>query len=64
MRACYLTRNVLDDDVLRAEIKNFSKWPTLPQLYVNGSFIGGCDIVMQMYDSGELHRLINTQKEN
>ncbi len=53
------TRNVLDDEVLRDAIKEYSDWPTLPQLYVNGTFIGGCDIVTQMFESGELEKIIN-----
>ncbi|MCP5369300.1 MAG: Grx4 family monothiol glutaredoxin [Rickettsiaceae bacterium] len=51
--------NVLDSLELRQGIKNFSDWPTIPQLYVNGEFIGGCDIVKEMYQSGELQQLIN-----
>jgi monothiol glutaredoxin len=47
-------KNVLEDDVLRQAIKEFSDWPTIPQLYVNGEFIGGCDIVTELYQSGEL----------
>ena len=46
--------NVLADPQLRHEIKVFSNWPTLPQVFINGEFIGGCDIVTEMYDSGEL----------
>lgn len=46
--------NVLEDDDLRQGIKDFSEWPTIPQLYVNGEFIGGCDIVRDMFESGEL----------
>ena len=47
-------KNVLEDEVLRQAIKDFSDWPTIPQLYVNGEFIGGCDIVTELYQSGEL----------
>lgn len=54
----YETRNVLADEELRQGIKEFSDWPTIPQLYVNGEFIGGCDIVVEMYQSGELQKLI------
>jgi monothiol glutaredoxin len=46
--------NVLDDPDLRQGIKEFSNWPTLPQLYVKGEFVGGCDIVREMFSSGEL----------
>ncbi|MCI5052695.1 MAG: Grx4 family monothiol glutaredoxin [Simkaniaceae bacterium] len=50
------TRNVLDDEALRAGIKAFSNWPTIPQLYINGEFIGGCDIVTQLYETGQLSK--------
>ena len=50
----YETKNVLEDEVLRQAIKDFSDWPTIPQLYVNGEFIGGCDIVTELFQSGEL----------
>jgi len=46
--------NVLDDPDMRNGIKDFSNWPTIPQLYVKGEFVGGCDIVREMYESGEL----------
>lgn len=46
--------NVLEDPELRDGIKSFSNWPTIPQLYVKGEFVGGCDIVRDMYESGEL----------
>ncbi len=52
------TRDILTDPVLREAIKQFSDWPTLPQLYINGEFIGGCDIVTELYQSGELQKLI------
>ena len=47
-------KNVLEDEVLRQAIKDFSDWPTIPQLYVNGEFIGGCDIVTELFQSGDL----------
>ena len=50
--------NVLEDDGLRQGIKEFSSWPTIPQLYVKGEFVGGCDIVREMYESGELESLM------
>ena len=53
------TVNVLEDEGIRAGIKEFSNWPTIPQLYVNGEFIGGSDIMMEMYESGELQKLVN-----
>ncbi len=46
--------NVLEDEALRQGIKDFSDWPTIPQLYVKGQFIGGCDIVKEMFEKGEL----------
>ena len=53
--------NVLEDTELREGIKNFSDWPTIPQLYVDGNFIGGCDIVVEMYQSGELQSLLQAR---
>ena len=50
--------NVLDDDELREGIKQYSSWPTIPQLYVKGEFVGGCDIVREMYQSGELAQVL------
>ena len=50
----YEAKNVLEDEVLRQAIKEFSDWPTIPQLYVNGEFIGGCDIITELFQSGEL----------
>jgi monothiol glutaredoxin len=50
--------NVLTDPDLRQGIKDFSRWPTIPQLYVKGEFVGGCDIVSEMHASGELERLL------
>ncbi|MCB1110265.1 MAG: Grx4 family monothiol glutaredoxin [Chlamydiia bacterium] len=54
----YETRNVLEDEALRQGIKEFSNWPTLPQLYVRGKFIGGCDIVTQLHEQGELENIL------
>jgi monothiol glutaredoxin len=51
------TVNVLEDDEIRQGIKQFSNWPTIPQLYVKGEFVGGSDIMMEMYQSGELQQL-------
>ncbi|MCB9981598.1 MAG: Grx4 family monothiol glutaredoxin [Rhodospirillales bacterium] len=51
--------NVLEDSDLRQGIKDFTNWPTIPQLYVKGEFIGGCDIVREMYESGELQQLLD-----
>jgi len=50
----YETRDVLQDENLRQAIKDYTNWPTIPQLYVNQEFIGGCDIVTELYQSGEL----------
>ena len=52
------TVNVLEDDGIRQGIKEYSNWPTIPQLYVKGEFIGGSDIMMEMYESGELQQLL------
>lgn len=52
------TRNILADPELRARMKEFSQWPTFPQVYINGEFIGGCDIVSEMYQKGELQKLV------
>ena len=54
----FQTANVLEDPALRDGIKQFSNWPTIPQLYVKGEFVGGCDIVMEMFQSGELQTLL------
>jgi len=54
----FKTANVLEDSALRDGIKAFSNWPTIPQLYVKGEFVGGCDIVTEMYQSGELSTLL------
>ena len=54
--------NVLEDQNLRQGIKDFSDWPTIPQLYVKGEFIGGCDIVKEMFENGELKELLETKK--
>ncbi len=53
------TVNVLENDGIRQGIKEYSNWPTIPQLYVRGEFIGGSDIMMEMYQSGELQQVIN-----
>ena len=52
------TVNVLENDAIRQGIKEYSSWPTIPQLYVKGEFIGGSDIMMEMYESGELQKLL------
>ena len=57
----FATVNVLDSEEMREGIKKFSNWPTIPQLYVKEEFIGGCDIVREMFESGELLELFNTK---
>jgi monothiol glutaredoxin len=54
----YETVDVLQDMEIRQGIKSFSEWPTIPQLYIKGEFVGGSDIMMEMYEAGELHQLI------
>ena len=53
--------NVLEDENLRQGIKDFSDWPTIPQLYIKGEFIGGCDIVKEMFEKGELKKLLESK---
>ena len=55
----YVTHDVLQNSILRSNIKTYSNWPTIPQLYVRGEFIGGTDIVHEMYDKGELSNILN-----
>jgi monothiol glutaredoxin len=55
------TVNVLEDQEIRQGIKDYSHWPTIPQLYVKGEFIGGSDIMMEMYESGELQQVLSAQ---
>ena len=57
----YDSVDVLQDPEIRAGIKDFSDWPTIPQLYVNGEFVGGSDIMMEMYEAGELHQLFGKE---
>jgi monothiol glutaredoxin len=54
----FKSANVLEDMELREGIKQFSQWPTIPQLYVKGEFVGGCDIITEMFQSGELETLL------
>jgi monothiol glutaredoxin len=56
--APYETVDVLQDPEIRAGIKDYSEWPTIPQLYVKGEFVGGSDIMMEMFESGELQQLV------
>lgn len=50
----FITINILEDENLRQGIKEYANWPTIPQLYINGEFIGGADIMMEMFEAGEL----------
>ena len=65
LKACgvddLVTVNVLEDEAIRQGIKDYASWPTIPQLYVDGEFVGGSDIMMEMYESGELQQVINGQ---
>jgi monothiol glutaredoxin len=65
LQACgvrdFLAVNVLADQDIRQGIKDFANWPTIPQLYVNGEFVGGSDIMREMYESGELQQLLSQQ---
>ena len=60
----YTDVNVLADDAIRQGIKDYSDWPTIPQLYVKGEFVGGCDIITEMTLSGELDQLFDTKGVN
>jgi monothiol glutaredoxin len=55
--------NVLADAEIRQGIKEYANWPTIPQLYINGEFVGGSDIVKEMYESGELQKMLETVKQ-
>jgi monothiol glutaredoxin len=57
----FFSVNVLEEPEIRQGIKAFSNWPTIPQLYVNGEFVGGSDIMREMYESGELQKLLAAQ---
>ncbi len=59
--AIYETVDVLQDPEIRSGIKEYSEWPTIPQLYVKGEFVGGSDIMMEMFESGELQQLVGTE---
>jgi monothiol glutaredoxin len=54
----FASRNVLEDEELRQGIKEFSSWPTIPQLYVHGEFVGGCDILWESHEKGEFEALV------
>ena len=61
MGAEFNSINILDNDKMREGIKNYSNWPTIPQIYVKEEFIGGCDIVKEIYESGELLELLKSK---
>lgn len=61
LNVAYESVDVLQDMEIRAAIKDYSDWPTIPQLYVKGEFLGGSDIMMEMYDAGELQELVETE---
>ena len=63
MDAPFESVNIFEDPELREALKQYSNWPTYPQLYVNGELIGGCDIIVEMYNSGELKKLIDEVKK-
>ena len=64
LKACGVTDlatvNVLEDDGIRQGIKQYANWPTIPQLYINGEFVGGSDIMTEMYESGELKQVLDS----
>jgi len=62
LKVSFKAINVLENEEMRNEIKVYSDWPTIPQLYIKGEFIGGCDIIKEMYESGELKKLLENKK--
>ena len=62
LKVSFKAINVLENEEIRNGIKVYSDWPTIPQLYVKGEFVGGCDIVKEMYESGELKKLLEDKK--
>lgn len=62
LQASFIDMNVLTDPNLRQGIKDYSNWPTIPQLYIKGEFIGGCDIVREMHNNGELQALLQQKQ--
>jgi len=61
LNAKFVDVNILEDNELRQGIKDYSDWPTIPQLYIKGEFIGGCDIIKDMYEKGELKELLESK---
>ena len=62
LNVTFMGVNVLEDEKLRQGIKDFSDWPTIPQLYIKKEFIGGCDIIKEMFEKGELKKLLTEKK--
>lgn len=66
LQACdarFASVDVLADEAVRQGIKEYSKWPTVPQLYVRGEFIGGCDIMTELYENGELQKILKPEEK-
>ena len=64
LEVSYVGINVLESQSLREGIKEFSDWPTIPQVYIKGEFVGGCDIVKEMYENGELKKILENKGIN
>jgi monothiol glutaredoxin len=64
VNADYFSVNVLEDPEIRANLPRYSNWPTFPQLFIHGELIGGCDITMELYESGELDRLVKDAQKS
>jgi len=64
VNADFDTVNIFEEPEVREALKQYSNWPTYPQLYVNGELIGGCDIIVEMYNSGELQKVVSEAKKN
>ena len=62
--AQFASVNVLEDPEVRANLPRYSNWPTFPQLFINGELIGGCDIMLELYESGELQRMVNETRKS
>lgn len=63
VNAEYVSVNVLEDPEIRANLPRYSNWPTFPQLFINGELIGGCDITLELYESGELERIVRETRK-
>lgn len=63
VNADYASVNVLEDPEVRANLPRYSNWPTFPQLFINGELIGGCDITLELYESGELERMVRETRK-